>query len=187
MTDSELDGKVQMDESRIIRVAKGAGVHPQEVVALLDTYKQFEKMIDGMNKGGLLKGGDSAFQSKMMRNPNAVLSQMQKSMDPRMLANMGGMQNLANMMKGLAKGACARRALHGPWGARASRAGWLAQSAVIGHACQPALTPSPRSPRRAPSLLPPRAGDMGDLMKQLGGAGGGKMKDLMKNMGLPGM
>lgn len=104
MTDGELDGKVQMDESRIIRVAKGSGVHPQEVVGLLDTYKQFEKMIDGMNKGGLLKGGDAAFQSKMMRNPNAVLSQMQKSMDPRMLKNMGGMQNLASMMKGLAKG-----------------------------------------------------------------------------------
>ena len=104
MTTAELDGKAQLDESRVLRVAKGSGVHPQEVSMLLDTYKQFEKMIDGMNKGGLLRGGDAAFQSKMMRNPNAVLSQMQKSMDPRMLKNMGGMQNLASMMKGLAKG-----------------------------------------------------------------------------------
>lgn len=103
MTNAELDGKVQLDESRIMRVARGAGVHPQEVVGTIDTYKQFEKMIDGMNKGGLLKGGDAAFQSKMQRNPNAVLAQMQKSMDPRMLRGMGGMGGLSDLMKGLAK------------------------------------------------------------------------------------
>jgi len=94
MTNKELDGAVVMDDSRIWRVAKGAGVMPQEVVGLLDCHKQFGTMVDGMNKGGLLKGNDAAFASKMKRNPNAVLAELQKSMDPRMLKQMGGMGNL---------------------------------------------------------------------------------------------
>ena len=32
----------------------------------------------GMNKSGLLKGGDAAFANKMKRNPNEVMSQLQK-------------------------------------------------------------------------------------------------------------
>jgi hypothetical protein len=152
MTDGELDGRVPaFEESRLLRIARGSGTHPQEVVALLDTYKQFEKMIDGMNKGGLLKGGDAAFQSKMARNPNAVLQQMQKSMDPRMLKNMGGMQNLASMMKGLAKGAWRPRGrLAGAAAAAAVGIVWTgATSRSTSHA-SPAPPPPPPSSCRPP-------------------------------------
>ena len=94
MTNKELDGVVVMDESRVWRVAKGSGVHPVEVQQLLDIQKQFGGVIDGMSKTGLLKGGDAAFASKMQRNPNAIMQQMQKSMDPRMVKSLGGMGNL---------------------------------------------------------------------------------------------
>ena len=36
---------------------------------------------------------------QMQRNPNQVLQQLHKTMDPRMLQQMGGAQNLMNMMK----------------------------------------------------------------------------------------
>ena len=104
MSVAEMDGRVPLDEARIIRIARGAGAHPQEVVQLIETHKQFDKMIGGMNKAGLLKGGDAAFASKVSRNPGAVMSQLQRSIDPRMLQQMGGGQNLMNLMKGMAAG-----------------------------------------------------------------------------------
>jgi signal recognition particle subunit SRP54 len=105
MTKKELDCDVEIDRTRLIRIARGCGVPPQEVAALMQTHKQMEKMVGGMNKAGLLKGGDAGFASKMSRNPQAVMAAMQKSMDPRMLSSMGGAGNLMNMIKSLAGGA----------------------------------------------------------------------------------
>merc|ERR1711981_1230859 len=77
MTDDELDGRVDLNRapSRVDRVARGSGTHPMEVQMLLRCHKQME------------------------RNPNQVLQQLHKTMDPRMLQQMGGAQNLMNMMK----------------------------------------------------------------------------------------
>ena len=36
--------------------------------------------LTGMNKSGLLKGGDAAFSNKMKRNPNEIMSKLQQSM-----------------------------------------------------------------------------------------------------------
>ena len=104
MTEAEKEGKVVLDEPRIMRLANGAGAHPQEVMQLIETHKQFDKMIGGMNKTGLLKGGDQAFATKMSRNPAAVMSQLQRSMDPRMLQQLGGAGNLMSLMKGVTGG-----------------------------------------------------------------------------------
>lgn len=104
MTKKELDCEVVIDTSRLLRIARGAGVHPDEVAGLLQSHKQMEKMVGGMNKAGLLKGGDSAFASKMARNPQAVMNAMSKSMDPRLMSTMGGAGGLMSMMKGLAGG-----------------------------------------------------------------------------------
>lgn len=102
MTKKELDCDVVLDQPRILRIARGAGVHPQQVVQLIQAYKQMEKMIGGMSKAGLLKGGDAAFEAKMKRNPGAVMQQLQRNMDPRMLSQMGGAGGLMDMIKGLA-------------------------------------------------------------------------------------
>jgi signal recognition particle subunit SRP54 len=104
MTPAELDGDVEMDEPRMIRVARGTGVHPQEVLALMQAFKQMSSTVSKMSKSGLLKGGDAKLQQAMSRNPQAVLAQLQKSMDPRMLQQLGGAGNMMNMLKQMGPG-----------------------------------------------------------------------------------
>ena len=70
-----------------------------EVQMLLRCHKQFEGVVTKMGKSGLMKGGDEQMVKQMQRNPNQVLQQLHKTMDPRMLQQMGGAQNLMNMMK----------------------------------------------------------------------------------------
>ena len=101
MTRAELDGEVELDEVRARRLIRGSGSDPQTYQHLMQTLKQFEKMIGGMAKTGLLKQNESALMSKMQRDPNAVMAQLQKSMDPKMLQQMGGAGN-ASPNRGLA-------------------------------------------------------------------------------------
>lgn len=103
MTDAELDGKVDITPQRIQRIARGCGQHPEYVNVLLKCHKQFEGVVKKMGKSGLMKGGDQGMAQKMMRNPQGVAQQLQKVMDPRMLAQMGGAGNVMNMMKELSK------------------------------------------------------------------------------------
>jgi len=101
MTDDELDARVDLNKSpsRIERIARGSGTHPMEVQQLLKCHKQFEGVVSKMGKSGLMKGGDANMAKQMQRNPNNVMQQLHKAMDPRMLQQMGGAQNLMNMMK----------------------------------------------------------------------------------------
>jgi signal recognition particle subunit SRP54 len=69
MTDAELDGKVDISPSRILRIARGSGQHPEYVNVLLKCHKQFEGVVKKMGKSGLMKGGDQGMTQKMMRNP----------------------------------------------------------------------------------------------------------------------
>merc|ERR1719401_2875190 len=101
MTDDELDCKkgVQLDKdlSRLIRVAKGSGKHPVTVMELLHEHKRFEKMVGRMGKAGLMK--DTGDMTDLKRNPKQVLSKLQSCVDPQMLQQMGGAQNMLNLMK----------------------------------------------------------------------------------------
>merc|ERR1719428_1071234 len=101
LTDDELDCNVQMNEPRRWRVAKGSGSSHGEVTQLLDEYKRMEKMVGKMGKSGLFgKGGDL---TQLQRNPGQVMQKMQSAMDPRMLQQMGGAQNMMKMMKEFGK------------------------------------------------------------------------------------
>lgn len=104
MTDDELDNKIDLDKSasRIDRIARGSGTHPIEVQMLLKCHKQFERVVAKMGKSGLMKG-DANMAKQMQRNPQNVMNQLHKAMDPRMLQQMGGAQNLMNMMKEMSK------------------------------------------------------------------------------------
>ena len=84
MTDAELDGLTDLEKNpkRIMRVAQGSGTHPQEVHGLLTYHRQMEKMVGKMGKSKLLKG-DAQMQQQMNRNPQAVMQQIAKTMDPR--------------------------------------------------------------------------------------------------------
>lgn len=103
MTDDELDGKVEFTQSRILRIARGSGQSPEFVHVLLKSHKQFESVVKKMGKSGLMKGGDEQITKKLQRNPQAVVQQLSKAMDPRMLAQMGGAGNLMQMMKEMSK------------------------------------------------------------------------------------
>ncbi|CCI49496.1 unnamed protein product [Albugo candida] len=99
MTDAELDGQVPINPSRQLRIAKGSGCGLFEVDYLLKCHKQFASVISRMGKSGLMKTGDANFEKQLARNPNAVMQQLSKVMDPRMLAQMGGPQNMMRMLK----------------------------------------------------------------------------------------
>merc|ERR1719421_1838512 len=105
MTDDELDCKkgvaLDKDLSRVIRVAKGSGTHPMAVAELLHEHKRFEKMVGKMGKAGLMK--ESGDMANLMRNPKQVMQKLQTCVDPWMLAQMGGAQNMLNLMKQMDK------------------------------------------------------------------------------------
>lgn len=61
-------------ESRIRRIAAGAGVHPKEVMMLLQVHKQFEGMV-GKSKGFFGKGAQAKQQqmaAQMQKNPKLI-------------------------------------------------------------------------------------------------------------------
>lgn len=118
MTDKELDGKVDFSDykdidaspatkSRIRRIATGSGTHPKEVQMLLQVHKQFEGMINKMGKSGMI--GKQAQQrqqqmaAQLQKNPN-LINQRLNQMDPRLLQQMGGRENVRQMMQSMAKG-----------------------------------------------------------------------------------
>jgi len=98
MTDDELDGRVTIGQSRLLRIAQGSGTMPQEVTMLLANHKKMEKMVSKMGKTKLMKG-DAVLNKQLKRNPKGVMQQLAKSMDPSMLRQMGGAQNMMEMMK----------------------------------------------------------------------------------------
>ena len=108
MTDAELDGKFDWHnkrgdnltiESRIKRIARGSGTHPNEVKLLLQTHKQMGGMVSKMGKSGMLKGNKQQKQmmEAMKKNPAAAMSQLNK-MNPQMVQQMGGRDAVMQMV-----------------------------------------------------------------------------------------
>ena len=50
MTKKELDCVDPLTETRILRIARGAGVHPRELLFLLSEHKKFAKMVGNLGK-----------------------------------------------------------------------------------------------------------------------------------------
>mmetsp|Transcript_45491 Transcript_45491/g.61719 ORF Transcript_45491/g.61719 Transcript_45491/m.61719 type:complete len:148 (+) Transcript_45491:1022-1465(+) len=94
MTKEELDCIKPMNEKRVLRVARGAGMPPTEVVYLLGEHKKFSKMVEKMGKMNIDDNMDN-----LKRNPKAVMNQLQGALDPGMLKQMGGMGNIMNMVQ----------------------------------------------------------------------------------------
>ena len=56
MTKEEIDCEVPLNEKRVLRICKGAGAHPKELLFLLGEHKRFSKMVarmGNMNLDGL--------------------------------------------------------------------------------------------------------------------------------------
>jgi len=100
MTDAELDETKMLVPSRILRISRGSGHHPHEVMELLEQFKLMQttmqktmKKNKKMGKGGMdLHNMDAA-----------TVAQMMHKMNPQMLAHLGGQAGLEQMMTEMEK------------------------------------------------------------------------------------
>jgi len=100
MNDAELDETKMLVPSRILRIARGSGHHPHEVMELLEQFKLMQttmqktmKKNKKMGKGGMdLHNMDAA-----------TVAQMMHKMNPQMLAHLGGQAGLESMMQEMEK------------------------------------------------------------------------------------
>jgi signal recognition particle subunit SRP54 len=153
MTDAEMDGEVEIDEPRARRICRGAGHATfDELRAMLQTYKTYEKMVGSMQKSGLLSN-EAKLNKQMKRDPKAVMAQLQKSMDPRILSQLGGAGNMMELMKSMGGGGGPGGGMGGPGG--------------MGAGGMP------------PNLAGLMGGDMGKKMQQMMGGDMGKMLQQM--------
>ncbi|KAF7123394.1 hypothetical protein RHSIM_Rhsim12G0190500 [Rhododendron simsii] len=89
-----------MNESRMMRIARGSGRPLREVMELFEEYKRIAKAWSNMKGlGKMAKKGD---MSSLSRNMNA--QQMSKALPPQMLKQFGGMGGLQNLMKQMGSG-----------------------------------------------------------------------------------
>ncbi|CAL5220975.1 g3083 [Coccomyxa viridis] len=103
MTNKELDSsdiKLWQTESRIMRIARGAGVHPQYVGELIGEYVRIRTMIMGPGKGkgkGIMQQMGKMGKHGTM-NPQNV-QQMARMLPPQVLKQMGGPGALQGLLK----------------------------------------------------------------------------------------
>jgi len=96
MTDAELDSLKPLNPSRIRRIARGSGTSVAEVSQLIEEHKKFMTMVKKMSGMNL---NNPKGMNEMQRNPDKMLGQLSKAMDPKMISQLGGAGNLMNMMK----------------------------------------------------------------------------------------
>ncbi|ONK81618.1 uncharacterized protein A4U43_C01F31160 [Asparagus officinalis] len=96
MTNEELDttNPKLMNESRMMRIARGAGRPLRDVMDMMEEFKRLAKIWSKMKGLKIPKKGD---MSALSRNMNA--QQMSKALPPQMLKQIGGMSGLQNLMK----------------------------------------------------------------------------------------
>nr|XP_023920554.1 signal recognition particle 54 kDa protein 2-like isoform X2 [Quercus suber] len=96
MTNEELDSSNPklMNESRMMRIARGCGRQLIEVMEMMEEYKRLAKIWSKMKGLKIPKKGD---MSALSRNMNA--QNMSKVLPPQMLKQIGGMGGLQNLMK----------------------------------------------------------------------------------------
>ena len=83
-----------MNESRIMRIARGSGRQVRDVMEMLEEYKRLAKIWSKMKGLKIPKKGE---MSALSRNMNA--QHMSKVLPPQMLKQIGGMGGLQNLMK----------------------------------------------------------------------------------------
>ncbi|XP_056167415.1 signal recognition particle subunit SRP54 2-like [Syzygium oleosum] len=96
MTNEELDTSNPkiMNDSRIMRIAKGSGRDNSEVMEILEEYKRLAKFWSNMKGLKIPTRGDMNMPS---RNMNA--RRMSRVLPPQMLRQIGGMGGLQSLMK----------------------------------------------------------------------------------------
>ncbi|GAX73630.1 hypothetical protein CEUSTIGMA_g1081.t1 [Chlamydomonas eustigma] len=110
MTEKELDStniKMLQEQSRILRLARGSGRAPQEVVALLEAYKHYTKYASQALKAANLPKNMKNMKGDIQMNPRQMqqtMANMSRALPPGLLQQMGGVAGLQNLMKGMEGG-----------------------------------------------------------------------------------
>ena len=106
MTDKELDStnpKLLHEPSRIWRVARGSGCHPNDVAELVAEYNRMRATIVGnKGQGGLMKAMGKTMGSRGGPNPQQMAQMQQhlgKMLPPQALQQMGGAGALHGLLK----------------------------------------------------------------------------------------
>lgn len=96
ISDTELDSSNPrlMNDSRIMRIARGSGRQVREVMEMLEEYKRLAKIWSKMKGLKIPKKGE---MSALSRNMNA--QHMSKVLPQGMLKQIGGVGGLQNLMK----------------------------------------------------------------------------------------
>ena len=96
MTNIELNGKVNIDENRAKRIARGSGNTLLEVNLMLAEHKKMAKIMEKMGGLSKMKGTEL---SQIQRNPNQLLQKFGGMIPQNLLDQMGGAGGFANIMK----------------------------------------------------------------------------------------
>ncbi|KAK9923093.1 hypothetical protein M0R45_031527 [Rubus argutus] len=101
MTDEELDSSSTkfMNESRIIRIARGSGHQVREVMEMLEEYKRLAKIWSNMKGLKIPKKGEMNPQTQTKN-----VQQLGRFLPPEMLKQIGGMDSLKILMKQMGAG-----------------------------------------------------------------------------------
>ncbi|VWU51287.1 signal recognition particle subunit SRP54 [Hepatocystis sp. ex Piliocolobus tephrosceles] len=99
MTNEELDCVKPLNNSRCLRICKGSGTRLKDIKELLEQFKFLQKMVSKMGKMGLKDNNIN----NLMRNQKQFMSKINNIMDPNMLGQMGGPNNMMNILKEFTK------------------------------------------------------------------------------------
>lgn len=169
LTQAELDGEVEVTPPRLQRACNGSGVRPDVANQFMIMYKQFADTMGSMAKTGLLKN-ENALAKAMRRDPRQVMGQLQKSIQPGMLQQVGGVENLMKMMGQMDMGGMAKAlglggggGMGGGMGGRAAPKGGKGR-AKGGPGGMPGGMPDLEAMANDPNMMQM----MGNMMKQFG-------------------
>ena len=96
MNKDELENNKTINEARMKVIARGSGTSILEVHLLLEEYKNVQKMIENLSKVNMGKGNE---MQNLMRNPNQIMQKLGGALNPQMIQQLGGMENIMGMMK----------------------------------------------------------------------------------------
>ena len=104
MSDHELDHPdgyklFKKEATRKQRVARGSGVHPMEVVALLDQYDKFKKMIVSKSFKPMIGQQNNKYLSPKEIKQMAI--EMAKTMHPFVIQQYGGLPGLEKLLQSM--------------------------------------------------------------------------------------
>lgn len=96
MSRDELDNNKPIPEPRMKTIARGSGTSMLEVHLLLEEFKNVQKMVENLSKVNIGKGNE---MQNLMRNPQQIMQKLGGALNPQMIQQLGGMENIMSMMK----------------------------------------------------------------------------------------